>query len=233
MGQEEDSMDIVEVINKRQSIRAFKHDPIPEDIIRQILENALRAPSWCNTQPWEFAVVTGSQLKDIKQGFLKESDKEEAQDITRPQEYPEPYDSRCREVARKELEVVGIKREDKEGRGWWRLNNLTNYEASCVIYILIDRAFYFQGKGVNAWSVFDCGLVAENIMLLATNYGLGTVAQAGAVGYPGVLRNILGIPDSKLILVGIAIGYPDRDKAITTIRSDRAALKDISKWYGF
>ena len=226
-------MDLVDVINKRQSIRAFKPDPVPAGIIKQILEQALRAPSWANTQPWEFAVVSGNKLQEIKRGFWEKADEEAILDIVRPQEFPEPYDSRRSNLARKEFETLGIQREDKEGRGRWRLQNLKNHGAPCVIYICIDRAFYFQGKGVNSWSVFDCGLIAENIMLLATNYGLGTIAQAMAVSYPQVIRRVLGIRDSKLLLLGISIGYANWDELITKIRSDREPIDKVAQWYGF
>ena len=81
--------------------------------------------------------------------------------------------------------------------------------------------------------MFDCGLVAENIMLLATNYGLGTIPQAQAVAQPDELRRILQLPDTKLFVVGIAIGYPDWDAPENTLRSDRAPLDEVGKWYGF
>ena len=45
-------MDVVEAIQKRHSIRAFKKDPVPEHILREILNVSLRAPSWTNIQPW-------------------------------------------------------------------------------------------------------------------------------------------------------------------------------------
>jgi len=70
-------------------------------------------------------------------------------------------------------------------------------------------------------------------MLLATKYGLGTLPQMQAVSYPDVLRNRLGIPDSKLIVLGIAIGYPDWDNPVNQLRSEREALDDVAKWYGF
>jgi nitroreductase len=226
-------MDIVEVIKTRKSIRAFKADPVPLEVLKKIMESARQAPSWANTQPWEFAIVAGAKLEAIKKGFLEKGDAEALMDVARPQEYPEPYTSRMQALGKKELETLGIKREDREGRGWWRLQNFNNYGAPCVIYILIERAFYLQSKGVNAWPVFDCGLVAENIMLLATNYGLGTIAQAQAVAYPDVLRKVLAIPASKLALLGISIGYPDWNNKIAHFRSDKEPLDKIAKWYGF
>ncbi|MFC1986084.1 nitroreductase [Chloroflexota bacterium] len=225
-------MDIVEAINGRKSIRAFKPDPIPLETLKQIMELALRAPSWANTQPWEFVIVGGRELEEIRRGFIERTEEEPAPDITRPQEFPELYDARRRTLTAKHHEIKGIRREDREGRGWWRLYGLRHFGAPIVIYICIDRSFYFQGEGVNVWPIFDCGLVAENIMLLATKYGLGTVAQAQAVVYPEVLRKVLGIPDSKLIVLGIAIGYPIWDDPINQFQSEREPLEKVVKWYG-
>ena len=52
-------MDVVQAINERFAVRAYKPDPVPLDLMKKILQQALRAPSWANTQPWEFAVATG------------------------------------------------------------------------------------------------------------------------------------------------------------------------------
>ncbi len=63
-------MDITEAIKERMSTRGFKKDPVPMDILKQIIEPARRAPSWANTQPWQFAIVTGQPLEEIKAGFV-------------------------------------------------------------------------------------------------------------------------------------------------------------------
>jgi nitroreductase len=46
-------MDIIEAIKTRKSIRGYLPDPVPQEIIRAILETALRSPSAVNNQPWE------------------------------------------------------------------------------------------------------------------------------------------------------------------------------------
>lgn len=226
-------MDIVEAIKQRKSIRAFKPDPVPLDVLKQIMELALRAPSWGNTQPWEFAIVRGRELEEIRRRLMEKAEEGLTPDIARPQKFPEPYDTRRRALTSKFLETKGIRREDREGRGWWRLQGLKHFGAPIVIYICIDRSFYFQGEGVNVWPIFDCGLLAENIMLLATKYGLGTIPQAQAVVYPDVLRKELGLPHSKLIVLGIAIGYPNWDDSINQFQSEREPLEKVAKWYGF
>jgi len=228
-------MEIVEAIHQRKSIRAFKSNPVPKEILKEIMELALRAPSWGNTQPWQFAIVTGKKLEEIRQAFVEKASAAEKDnpDIPRPREFPQPYDTRYRALGRRILELKGISREDKEKRGMWLLQGLRLFEAPCVIYIYVDRSFYRQGEGLNIWPVFDCGLIAENIMLLATRHGLGTVPQIQAVMYPDVLRKVLGIPDSKLIVLGISVGYPDWDDPVNQLRSEREPLDNVSTWYGF
>jgi len=228
-----DTMDILQAIDSRNSTRAFKPEPVPQQVLREIVELAVRAPSWANTQPWELVIVGGSKVEEIRKAFVEREGEPPSPDIPGPKEFPEPYDTRRRQLGRKIFEVKGIGREDKEKREWWRLQGLILFEAPNVIYICIDRSFYLQGDRLNAWPMFDCGLIAQNIMLLAVHYGLGTIPQIQAVSHPDVLRQILGIPDSKLITLGIAIGYPDHDDPVNQFRSERELLDNMTKWSGF
>jgi nitroreductase len=220
-------MDVVEAIRERKAIRAFKPDPVPLDMLKQIVEQALRAPSWANTQPWEFAVVTGKQLEEIKKSFLERGEQEPQSEVARPYEFPQPYLSRIQALAPKGWTPT------KENMDFRRIQNYKNYGAPAVIYLLVDRNMFHQSKGVNVWSLYDCGSVVQNIMLLATHYGLGTVAQAQAVIYPDIIRKAVPIPESKLIALGIAIGYPDWDNPANQTRTQRETLNDVAKWYGF
>ena len=228
-------MDIVEAIRQRRSVRGFKPDAVPEDILREIIEIAQRAPSWANTQPWEFAIVRGEKLEAIRGAFIDKTRAAEPTnpDLAAPKGFPEPFDRRRRAIGRKLFEIMGIEREDREKRTWWGLQGLRLFDAPVVVYIYTDRAFYSQEEGLNVWPVFDCGLVAENIMLVAVKYGLGTIPAIQAVMYPDVIRDVLEIPDSKLIVLGIAIGYPDPQSQTSQFYSEREPLDTVSKWYGF
>ncbi len=220
-------MDVTEVIKERKSIRAFKPDSIPRELLRTILDQACHAPSWANTQPWEFAVVTGKPLQDIQRAYLDRGEQEPRSEVARPYEFPEPYLSRIQALAPKGFTPT------KESMDQRRINNYKNYGASTVIYLLIDRSMFFQSKGINVWSAYDTGSAVQNIMLLAANYGLGTVAQAQAVIYPDLIRKSVAIPAAKLIALGIAIGYPDWDNPATQSRSQREPLDKVVTWYGF
>lgn len=81
--------------------------------------------------------------------------------------------------------------------------------------------------------MYDCGAVVQNIMLLATHYGLGTIAQAQAVAYPDIIRKVVGIFESKLIALGIAMGYPDWNNPVNKSRRTRETLDAVASWYGF
>ncbi len=86
---------------------------------------------------------------------------------------------------------------------------------------------------MNVWSLYDCGAVAQNICLVAASYEVGTVEQAQAVHYPDVLREVLGVSESKLFAIGISIGYTDWDNpALKMPRSFREPLEKTVKWAG-
>ena len=100
-------MDIVEAIQQRKSIRAFRGDPVPREILKEIVGLALRAPSWANTQPWELAIVAGKKLEEVRQAFVAKGTaaEEDKPDIPRRREFPLPYVSRRRVVGWKVLEL--------------------------------------------------------------------------------------------------------------------------------
>jgi nitroreductase len=220
-------MDISEAINQRKSIRAFKPDLVPPDTLKKILEESIRAPSWANTQPWEFAIAAGKPLEEIRTGFLEKASTSPSPDVARPPSFPERYATRIR-VLDKQNRLVTKK--DWESR---MVQNFKHYGAPAVIYLLTQREFFYQTKGLNVWALYDCGAVVENIVLLATQYGLGTIVQAQAAAYPAVLRKALEIPESKIILLGIAIGYPDWDDPINQFQTEREPLESITTWHGF
>jgi nitroreductase len=221
-------MDFLEVLKSRRSIRAFKPDPIPMDTLKKIMEECVWAPSWANTQPWEFAVASGPQLVEIIKQCQAKYGERPYSDIARPPEFPETYLNRIKALA-----PPGPPR-PKEEMDKHMMNSLRQYGAPVVIYILIDKSFFYTSRGTNVWSLYDCGAVAQNICLLATNYGLGTVEQAMAVNYPDVLHKVLGVPESKLFAIGISIGYPDWSSLeLKNPRSPREPLDKMVKYYGF
>jgi len=220
-------MNVVEAMYKRQSIRAFKPDPVSKELLLKVMEAAIQAPSWANTQPWEFAIVGGTAMAALKEAIHNRAVEEVPghPDIPNPS-FPDPLQSRRRTNGIQLFAHLGIGREDRDRQREWTLKGLRFFDAPNGIIIYIEKC-------LNAWSIFDAGLVAQNIMLAAVEYGLGTCPQAAVVRQPDELRRVLGIPESKFIVVGIAIGYPDWDDVPNKFRSAREALENITNWCGF
>jgi nitroreductase len=224
-------MNVLEAINKRHSTRAFKTDPVPQDLLKKIVEGALRSPSASNSQPWEFAVVSGAKLEEIKKSCLENATSMPTLDISISMQYPEPWAARRAAVMTGVLEKLGIAREDKQKRIEWGMWGFKLWGAPTCIYVMIERDFYTANNGLNHWNIFDCGLVAQNIMLLATEHGLGTIPAIQPVLYPNILRKVLGLPDSKLMVMGIPIGYTDSSNPVNEFRTTREPLEKVAKFY--
>ena len=225
-------MDVLDAINKRHSVRAFKPDPVPQDILRKIIEGALRAPSASNSQPWEFSIVSGAKLEEIKQAYIDNSTQMPNLDVPIPFQYPEPWISRRAAVMAGVLEKMGVEREDKQKRMEWGQFGFRLWGAPSCIYIMIDSAFHHADNGTNMWNLFDCGLIAQNIMLLATAQGLGSIPAIIPVLYPDIQRRVLGLPASKLMVLGIPVGYTDDTNPANKFRSSREPLDNVARFYG-
>ena len=60
-------MEFKEVMSSRHSVRSFKDEKVPVEVLRDIVRTAGRAPSWENSQPWNVYIATGETLKQIKE----------------------------------------------------------------------------------------------------------------------------------------------------------------------
>jgi len=218
-------MDVSEVMEKRRSIRAFLPQPIPKPILQEILQSALRAPSWGNTQPWRITVVGGEILQAMIEELVQKASAGEPPqaDLEIPQDWPEPLARRYKENGKRLLAILDIGREDKEKRKAHMMNMFRFFGAPQAIYIQID-------KSLGPYSIFDAGLLAENIALLGAEKGLGTCFLAVSVWYADVVRRHTGISENDQIVIGMAIGYPDCNAPVNQFRSDREAIQTVVRW---
>lgn len=57
-------MSVLKIIQKRRSLRKYRGDRVPEDVLQRVLEAARLAPSGKNYQPWKFIIVQDKELKE-------------------------------------------------------------------------------------------------------------------------------------------------------------------------
>lgn len=224
--EEGEIVELEQAILSRRSIRAYKSDPVPPDVLRDIIEVAKWAPSFANTQPWEFTMVGGDVMKELRTNLRRafELDPKGKPDFPLPV-LDEPYMSRLRQVGFTTLHAAGIPREEMTKRKAWRVFAVGFFDAPNAIILSLDRCF-------TAWGIHDVGVISFALMLLAHARGLGTCAQAGPVRYPWVVREALQIPEDKLLLLGLAIGYPDSEAKVNSFTRSRASLDEIVSWKG-
>ncbi len=223
-------MDAVTAIRSRKSIRGFRPDPVSREVLAEVLEVACRAPSAMNTQPWEFFVVAGEPLKEIAREnvrLLREG---------RPPapEHPLagwPRDSVFRrrqvELAKQLFALMGIEREDKEKRAAWMERGFRYFDAPAAVFVLVDKVIAEPGP------LMDIGAVLQTFCIAARARGLGTCIEDQGIYYPEVLRRIAGIPESKRIVMAVAVGYPDEDFPANRVETSREPVEEITTWVGF
>jgi nitroreductase len=221
-------MDIVEAIRTRKSIRGFRPDPVPKEILRDILDIATRAPSAMNTQPWEITVLAGEVLENIKRGNIEML---ESGTLPNPNVLVQPFEGVYRQrqvdLAIQIFQLMDIAREDKAKRAEWMKRGFRFFDAPAALILSVDKALKPW------WELFDFGAISQTICLAALNYGLGTCIEDQGVMYPEVIRKYAGIPESKRIIICIPIGYPDWDFPANRLESKREAVEAITTWCGF
>lgn len=219
-------MDAIECINMRMSVRGFKPDQIPLDLLVKVLEAALRSPSYKNSQPWEVAVVSGEKRDALSKLLVDMAEKgaKAAPDISHPESWPAPQEARIKEHTDLRCEAIGLDLSDPEQRKQAKLDNFRFFGAPTVIFL-------YQDSSLSPWSIFDMGLFCQTLMLAANAYGLGTAAQAFLTNYPQIVKNFLKIPESKRLILGISIGYPDPDHKANSYISRRANFDEIVTFY--
>ncbi len=139
---------------------------------------------------------------------------------------PEPYLSRSQDLGYRLYEILGISREDRERRMEWAFQGRNFFDAPNGLVFYLDEELWPR-------ALFDLGLFSQSVMLAALAFGLGSCPLAGVVGYPKVLREILGIPDKKRIVYGMAIGYPDWQHPANKLESPREPVAGFTRWCGF
>jgi nitroreductase len=220
-------MELIEAIKSRKSIRGYKPTPVPKEILTEILEIATRAPSGLNSQPWEFTVLGGKVLDDLRQALQEQFRAGAAINPDFPIEaLTGVYKKRQVELGIALYQLMGIAREDTEKKNQWFLKQLRALDAPNVIIVSMDE----EVSGFQA--TFSLGAVTQTIALAAVGFGLGTCIQAALVYYPKVVKQIAGIPESKKLATGIAIGYPDWDFPANKLQSTREPLANIVAWRG-
>ena len=218
------------VVMGRRSIRGYLPKPVPKALVEEVIAMAMRAPSSLNTQPWNFTVVSGAALDAIRKGNTERNlaGVPSSREFKASESYEGAHRERQIGVAKQLFAAMDIPREDKAKRLDWVLRGFRQFDAPVSIIITYDRVL----KG-NDIAPFDCGAVVNALVNAAWSRGLGCVINSQGIMQSPVVREHARIPDDQLIMMCVAMGWPDESFPANAVVSHRKSVEEAVTFIDF
>ncbi len=213
------------LLHQRWSCRAYRPDPVPQEVIERIIRAAGRVPSWCNAQPWNLVVTSGAETDHFRKVLIEASNGTPSPDIDWPASYSGEYQARRREVGWQLYDAVGVKKGDREGASCQSAQNFHLFGAPHVAIVHAPRE-------LGSYGAIDCGGFVTAFTLAATALGVASVPQAAVAAYAPMIRDHFGLEDDRIIVCAISFGYADMDHPANSFRTGRAKLSEITDFRG-
>ena len=211
-------------LGSRRSIRAFRPDPVPRDLVERILSLAARAPSGTNMQPWTVTVVTGGAKQRLSNAILAAHDDggvgHEGEYKYYPDRFVEPYLGRRRKVGWDLYGLLGIGRADKGAMHAQLGRNYRFFDAPVGMILTVDRTLE-----IGSW--LDLGMFLQSICVAARGHGLDSCPQAAFARYHRIIREVLAISEQQMVVCGLSLGKADDNAVENGLITERAVLEDF------
>ena len=223
-------MEFQDLIFDRRSIRGYKPDPVPRQLLAEIIEVAAQSPSSMNTQPWYVHVVTGDVLDQIRRGNTEQmlATGKPDREIRGHGCYEGVHRDRQKRVAAQLFEAAGIGWENKEQRTDWTMRGFRQFDAPVSVIGCIDRELEDSTE-----AYFDLGQFVHAMVLAAWDRGVGSVINGQGIMQSSVVRAHAQIPDDQLIVITVAMGFPAEGFAANDVVSERRSVDEIASFLGF
>jgi nitroreductase len=226
-------MNALQVIEARKSTRAFRSDPVPLDLIKQLIRSGVAAPSKGNCQIWEFVTVAGEKKKAMDKMLLKllKTDFIPSMQIGDPNDSPKNEalkraEARSRRNKTELSEILSPL--DLLFDTFMLEGTFSFFNAPIAILVFIDQVF-----AKDLPHILSVGATVQNILLAATELGLGTCWIGGVWRYTKEINELIDVPVEKKLYSSIALGYPDLDSPISQYKSARDDSNEFVRWIGF
>ena len=183
-------MDVFEALYTTRAMRRVKEDPIPEDVIKSIVDSAIRAPSGSNRQDWKFVVVTDKEVR------------EKLSDI-----YKETWDYYVKSFYNNSEDLGASNLKDKDQiESVKRISNSASWLAENYHKVPL-LVLAFSRNDPTGSSIYPA---IWNLMLAARGHGIGTCLTTVMSFKADDVYEVLGIPTDKgwTLNATITAGYP-------------------------
>lgn len=214
-------------ITSRRAVRAFLPTPVDPALVRHLLQVAAQSPSGTNMQPWQVRVIGPQARARLEPALIAALDSPDLPPAEEYRYYPEtfrePYQSRRRKVGWDLYGLLGVKKGDIEGMKRQTAANLRFFDAPVALMVTIDRDLE-----IGSW--LDLGMFVQSILIAAQGHGLNSCPQAIFARFHSVVRRELAIPDTEIIVCGIAIGHADPDAPANRLVPEREPVEAFTTW---
>lgn len=217
---------LLAAIRARHCKRAFLDRPVPRGILEAVLRAAAHAPSTRNIQPWQVVVLEGAARDGLSRRLCEDFDRglpPRPDYANRPPVLDAALEERARAWGAGMYGTLGIAREDGAARRDWQRQNFLFYGAP------VEMILHLPANAAPG-TFLEAGLFLQNVMLGLAACGLGSCPQYSVAGYSETIRSYLGLGRDRLIVCGLAVGYPDASAPINGYVPARAPLEAYVRW---
>jgi nitroreductase len=207
-------VDFDDVVQRRHSSRMFLPDkPVPEELLKEALTLAMRAPSNSNVQPWRLFITSGARRDRLAAALART-----VRSTPPPSAgLPDSHTHLRRELGALVYGAMGVAREDNEGRWNAQLRNWDFFNAPVAAMVCMHRDLGLP-------DAVGVGMFLQTLVLALTERGLDSCVQISTALYPEVVRDELDIPADLIVLYGLCIGYADPSFAANNVRTPRSPV---------
>ncbi|MDO4258253.1 MAG: nitroreductase family protein [Actinomycetaceae bacterium] len=223
----------------RFSTRDFLSDPVPEEILQEILSDATTAPSWSNTRPYKLALAVGENAERLRRLYTAEFERviPLTHKSRRPlikmilqgavpdgdygawKTYPADLIPRSQAVGKALYTHLNIAREDREARDEAMRANFRAFNAPVIGLVLTHKKFPYMSQ-------LDAGLMLQTLFLSAKAHGVDSCALGGLATWRRVAAQVFELPDNYGIITGFALGYAS-DAHVNSFRAQRPPIEMV------
>ena len=199
-------IDLFDAIHSTRAMRYLKPDPIPADVIRELLDAAIRGPTGGNSQGWGWVVITDADVKAQIAEWYREG-------------WDRAYGSRREEILA-----------DDTAMGLGRVNYLSaehlaeHLEEAPVWIMPVLRNTAGRGNTRTGSSIYGA---VQNLMLAARAHGIGSTLTTLYAAHEDDVKALLGIPDDATTMGLIPLGYPARGR---WSQPRRRPVEEVTHW---
>lgn len=215
-------MDFEEVFNKERVTRKFTNRRVNEKLIAKIVEKAQQSPSLLNSQPWRAYTLMGEPLEELR----KASKENIEAGVKAHEDFASMLSLNWDTFPSQNMATMGASQTYffRNKLSLFTKANNEMFNAPAIVFLTIP-------KTSPAWSVFDLGIFAQSIMLLAIDNELSIMPAHSLVSYPDLVRKYARIPESEMVGMAIGLGYPDKSAEVNDPKyfPDRVPFEKIYK----